>query len=225
MQSKPAQVFSPMLCQTWFTTTYTEKNQNEPVVLFCHVFIHTSISAVLTMMDLNSKTNSSAAAEAFRDIYLPLFISCDCSGISHLPTLLLLSCSSALQETVRAVSLSPGWRRASWSCSVCCHRRLTRTLRSPAAQQPFDTDARALCVCSAVRSTFLPELSGCLHWLPSYTHRNVSAAPPSPASPGFWNGCGACIGHTIYGMYCLWAPTRPRITGPSIYINLYSIYR
>lgn len=159
-------------------------NQNEPVVFFCHVFYTYIYFCCVNNDGFKLKTNTSAAAEAFGDIYLPLFILCDCSGISHLPTLLLLllSCSSAPRETVRAVSVSPDWRRASWSCSVCCHRRLTRNLPSPVAQQPFDTDARASCVCSAVRSTFLPELSGCLHWLPSYTQRNVSAAPRQPCS-------------------------------------------
>lgn len=71
-----------------------------------------------------------------------------------------------------------GWCRASWSCSVCCHRLLTRSLESLAAQQPFDMTGPALCVRSAGHSPFLMELLTCLHWLPSYTHPNTSAAAP-----------------------------------------------
>lgn len=61
----------------------------------------------------------------------------------------------------------------------CCHRLLTRNLERLAAQQPFDMTGPALCVCSAVHSAFLLELSGCLHWLESLTLTpNASAAPP-----------------------------------------------
>lgn len=129
-------------------------------------------------MELNvqwlGSTVKSAASEAFGGIYLLFSASCNCSGISHLPTLLLLLRSVASVETFRAVTLLPGVY--CYLLRVPCLLILQRLLSQTSDTKPSESGSWTAWMGQPCVSTqrcihlFYLELSGCLHLLPSYAH-------------------------------------------------------